>query len=168
MLLAMALLAGGCSTSHRAHKRKYHDSYTSRTVNTKDLKPADLSAHEDRIVSEALTWLGTPYRYASSDKKKGTDCSGMVLRVFEDAVGRPLPRNSALQAEACRRLKEKDVRPGDLVFFATGSDPRKISHVGIMVNATDFIHASTSKGVVISDINAPYYIRTFIMYGRPE
>ncbi len=120
---------------------------------------------QKRLVEEAYTWLGAPYKYGGADKKKGTDCSGMVLRVYEDVAGVKLPRNSAKQAEYCKKIKRDKVRTGDLVFFATGKDPKKISHVGIMVTPEYFIHASTSKGVVVSDVNTPYYQRTFIQYG---
>lgn len=118
------------------------------------------------IMEEAVTWMGTPYRYAACDKGKGTDCSGMVMKVYEDVTGLKLPRNSARQAEFCERLDAESVEPGDLVFFATGKDPGRISHVGIMLDADRFIHASTSKGVVVSSVSSPYYIRTFRMYGR--
>ncbi|MDE7108897.1 MAG: C40 family peptidase [Muribaculaceae bacterium] len=123
---------------------------------------------QEKIVKEARSWLGTPYRYGACEKGEGSDCSGMVLKVYEKTTGIKLPRNSAKQAEYCRALKGKDVEVGDLAFFATGKDPEKISHVGIMINDTEFIHASTKKGVVISDITTPYYERTFIMFGRPE
>lgn len=52
------------------------------------------------------------------------------------------------------------------MFFATGHDPEKISHVGIMIDDVCFVHASTKKGVIVSRIDTPYYIRTFIMFGR--
>lgn len=118
------------------------------------------------IANEALTWLGTPYAYASSEKGVGTDCSGMVMQIYNDVAGHKIPRNSAKQAEFCRALKPEDVQIGDLVFFATGKDPDRISHVGIMLDEESFIHASTSKGVVISKITTPYYTRTFKGFGR--
>lgn len=122
-----------------------------------------------RIVDEARTWLGTPYAYAKADKGRGTDCSGLVMRVYEDAAGHKLPRNSAKQAEFCERLEPEQVAVGDLVFFATGKDADRVSHVGIVIDDTQFIHASASKGVVISDMTTPYYRRTFKMFGRvPE
>lgn len=125
-----------------------------------------LKKYEKKIINEAESWLGTPYKYAHAEKGSGADCSGMVMRVFLDAMNMKIPRNSAKQAEFCVRLKSKDVRPGDLVFFATGKDPAKVSHVGIMLDGVRFIHSSTSKGVVISHVNTPYYTRTFMMYGR--
>lgn len=124
------------------------------------------SKKRSKIVEEAYTWLGTPYAYAHAEKGKGTDCSGMVLSVYEKVTGVKLPRNSAKQAEFCMPVKKKQLKIGDLVFFATGKDPGRISHVGIMVNDCKFIHASASKGVVVSDLNQPYYIRTLIAFGR--
>lgn len=121
-----------------------------------------------QIVDEAYTWLGTPYAYSRADKGVATDCSGMVLKVYEKIAGIKLPRNSAKQAEFCKSIKQKDVKIGDLVFFATGKSEDKISHVGIMLDDKNFIHASASKGVVISDVTQPYYVRTFRGYGRVE
>lgn len=165
VLLLMVLVLGlmtGCGTSkgHRKHK-------SGKIAHTEIVIPSGLTRDRELLVKEAETWIGAPYRYAGSDKKEGTDCSGMVLRIYEDVLGIKLPRNSAKQAEFCRKLKKGKVRSGDLVFFATGKDPDRISHVGIMVNDEDFIHASTSKGVVISKVTTPYYQRVFMMYGRP-
>ena len=126
----------------------------------------DLPKTDNKIVNEAYGWLGTPYGYGKAEKGKACDCSGMVVSVYEKVTGVKLPRNSAQQQDFCRKLKKKEVRVGDLCFFATGKDPDKTSHVGIMIDDTNFIHASTSKGVVISDITQPYYEKTFKGYGR--
>lgn len=125
-----------------------------------------LSKVQRRIVDEAMEWMGTPYLYGGAEKGSGTDCSGMVLSVYRDVAGIMLPRNSAQQAEFCRGIDKKEVRCGDLVFFATGRDPNRVSHVGIMMDSDRFIHASSSKGVVVSSVSTPYYIRTFMKYGR--
>lgn len=122
-----------------------------------------------RLVEEAYTWLGTPYLYAGSTKGEGTDCSGMVMQIYLDAAGCAIPRNSAKQAEFCLPLTEAEARSGDLVFFATGKDPEEVSHVGILIDEVNFIHASTKKGVIISRLDTPYYQRTFRGFGRvPE
>ncbi|MBD5194174.1 MAG: C40 family peptidase [Bacteroidales bacterium] len=118
------------------------------------------------ILEEANKWLGTPYKYAASRKGVGTDCSGMVLKVYESVIGELLPRNSAKQAEYCIPINSDEVQLGDLVFFATGKDPNKISHVGIIIDEDNFIHASSSKGVVISSLSSNYYQRTFKQFGR--
>lgn len=124
------------------------------------------SQHRRAIVEEAYTWLGTPYLYAGQEKGVGTDCSGMVMIIYESATGEKIPRNSAKQAEFCIPLSADEVNVGDLVFFATGKDPSKVSHVGIILDDDNFIHASTSKGVVISKLSSDYYRRTFMMFGK--
>lgn len=125
-----------------------------------------VSKMQEMIVEEATTWLGTPYVYAKAEKGSGTDCSGMVMKVYETVANRKLPRNSARQAEFCVPLAAEEVNTGDLVFFATGKDPEKVSHVGIMMDNENFIHASSSKGVVISKMTSDYYRRHFRMFGR--
>lgn len=122
--------------------------------------------NRNKVVDEALTWVGTPYKYAGVDKGVGVDCSGMVMQVYLDATGRKIPRNSAKQAEFCKKLKSDEVNMGDLVFFATGKDHDKVSHVGIIVDNEHFVHASPSKGVVVSQLYTPYYQKAFKMFGR--
>lgn len=150
--------------------------HTSRSI-SKDKHPSEIGSIDigkpkgvqKLIVEEALTWVGTPYKYACDVKGEGADCSGMVMRVYETVSGLKLPRNSAKQAEFCKHIDTKDVRMGDLIFFATGKDPERVSHVGIVVDNAHFVHSSGSRGVVVSEIYSPYYQRTFRMFGRvPE
>ena len=156
------MILTGCSSSKHASSSKHRGKTPTRT----EISTKGLSKERRLIVEEALKWEGTPYKYAGAERGKGTDCSGMVLAVYRDVANVLLPRNSAKQAEFCHKLNKKEVRPGDLVFFATGKDPKRISHVGIMLDDDNFIHASTSKGVVISQVSTPYYVRTFKGYGR--
>jgi hypothetical protein len=159
MLLISLLAFTGCHSSHKS-ANKNADRVETVKVSKK------LKGEEKRIVEEALSWQGTPYKYAGFHKGKGTDCSGMVLSVYESAAGIKLPRNSRKQAEFCKRIGKGSVRPGDLVFFATGKDASTISHVGIMIDEIRFVHASTKKGVIVSELTSPYYKRTFKMFGR--
>lgn len=157
-LLMVLLISTGCHT----HKKNTH--LTERSF--EQIHFHNIDGVQSDLVREAYEWMGTPYAYAHSEKGEGTDCSGMVLKVYENVTGVKLPRNSAKQAEFCRQIDEREVECGDLVFFATGHEPDKISHVGMMVEEGKFIHASSKKGVLISDLNTPYYMRTFIMFGR--
>lgn len=159
LLSAILVGAGGCRSSHKT-------AVSPSVAYEETVRPGKLEGVEGKIVEEAMTWIGTPYKYAGTEKGKGTDCSGMVLRVYETAAGIKLPRNSRKQAEYCKKLKKDKVKAGDLVFFATGKDRKAISHVGIMLDDARFIHASTKKGVIVSEVTTPYYERTFIMYGR--
>lgn len=150
------IFLSGCGTSGRNIMSR-----ESRRESRSEYDFTHLSKKRQLICEEAMRWIGTPYKYAMQDKGIGTDCSGMVLSVFNDVLGIKLPRNSAKQAAFCREIDLADIRPGDLLFFATGKDTDKISHVGIAISGNEFVHASSSKGVVVSKLHTPYYDRTF-------
>lgn len=171
LTLFFAVALAGCHTAKKSPSEFYEGQIGQLDTKKKghdknDRNHTNISKTRRRIVSEAKTWLGTPYSYGKAEKGKASDCSGMVMSVYQKVTGVKLPRNSARQAEFCKRLKKKDVKAGDLCFFATGKDPDRISHVGIMLDDKMFIHSSTSKGVVISDITQPYYVKTFKGFGR--
>ncbi|WP_292009137.1 C40 family peptidase [Chryseobacterium sp.] len=112
----------------------------------------------DNILTEAETYLGTPYRYGGTTRS-GIDCSAFVLSVFGAAAGLTLPRVAASQAQEGDRIEKGDLQKGDLVFFSHG---RRISHVGIVESVSEdgevkFIHAATSRGVMVSSLNDSYW-----------
>lgn len=123
-----------------------------------------LSKQDNKMLKEVDNWLGVPYKYGGNDHN-GVDCSGLVLQLYNRVYEIKLPRTCAQQAEFCQPIDKSKVKFGDLVFFSTG-DNKKINHVGMMLDSDNFIHASSSKGVVISSMNNDYYIRRFRMYGR--
>ena len=112
----------------------------------------------DNILTEAETYIGTPYKYGGTTRN-GIDCSAFVLSVFGAAAGLSLPRVAASQSQEGESVAKEDLQRGDLIFFSHG---RRISHVGIVENVTEegevmFIHAATSKGVMISSLNDSYW-----------
>ncbi|MDR6159218.1 MULTISPECIES: C40 family peptidase [Chryseobacterium] len=112
----------------------------------------------DNILTEAQTYLGTPYRYGGMTRN-GIDCSAFVLSVFGAAAGLSLPRVAASQSQEGEKVEKENLQKGDLIFFSHG---RRISHVGIVESVTEdgevkFIHAATSKGVMISSLNDSYW-----------
>jgi lipoprotein Spr len=149
-----------CRSSKKIDSEKHPKSHTEQ------IQVGKSSKTQKKIIEEAETWIGTPYQYAHAEKGEGTDCSGMVMSVYESVTGVKLPRNSAKQAEFCQEIDAEDVETADLIFFATGKDPDRISHVGIVIDNERFIHASSTKGVVISNFTTPYYQRTFRKFGR--
>ena len=161
-LLCLMVLSG-CSV-HRKVPTSTRDQIKAEKKIEKEVEK-HLRGQEKKVIEEAFEWLGTPYVYARQDKGVATDCSGFVMRVFEKAISCNLPRNSTKQAEFCKPVARKNVKAGDLVFFITGNG-ETINHVGIMIDDTQFIHASSSKGVVVSTMDNNYYIQRFKMYGR--
>ena len=118
------------------------------------------------LISEAIKWLGVPYRYAGNDMN-GVDCSGLTSQVYLKSLKVKMPRNSREQQRWCLVVEKNELIPGDLVFFATGSDKNRVSHVGIYIGNGDIIHAS-SRGVIISSLNEKYYLTRYHSSGRPE
>ena len=95
------------------------------------------------IIAFSYTYLGTPYRYGGTSYS-GSDCSG--------------------QYALCTPVTTAERAPGDLVFFNTSG--RGIGHVGIYLGGGQFIHASTSRGVIISSLYESYYANTYLYAGR--
>lgn len=123
--------------------------------------PEDVS--HSKLYCEAIKWLGTPYAYGGHSRS-GTDCSGFVSEVFKATYGVQLHRSSAeIFDKDCEEISRDDLREGDLVFFTSG---RRINHVGIYLYDDKFIHSSSSKGVVISDLKQNYYVKHFYKAGR--
>lgn len=102
-------------------------------------------------------WEGTPYRLGGT-KKSGIDCSAFVQKAFVEAYQMSLPRTTRQQSKQGIEMSWSDAQQGDLVFFKTR---RSTYHVGIYLGNKQFMHASTSKGVIISRIDNPYWASKF-------
>ena len=120
----------------------------------------------NELVKQAKTWIGTPYRYGASTKKKGTDCSGLTMTLFKDVANLSLPRNSAEQCQYCFSVPRNALQPGDLVFFTSSTRGGKVSHVGLYIGNGKIIHASTSRGVIESGLDEKYYASHYHSSGR--
>ena len=103
------------------------------------------------------SWKGTPYRLGGKSRR-GIDCSAFVQVGYYDVFNEMLPRTTGEQARLGRWIPLADAKEGDLVFFKTG---RRLRHVGIYLGNAEFLHASTSQGVMISSLANPYWRRAF-------
>jgi cell wall-associated NlpC family hydrolase len=109
----------------------------------------------DSLVSDALSYLGTPYVYGGTGPS-GFDCSGLVCRVFADN-GITLPRTvSAIEALG-EPVDRSELLPGDLLIF---ENPK---HIGIYIGEDRFIHSSSylDRGVVVTELCQPNYQRRY-------
>lgn len=113
-----------------------------------------------RIVADALALRGVPYRNGGADPAAGFDCSGFVRYVL-GRHGIAAPRQTADQFAAGAKVAPGALRPGDLVFFSTVAPGA--SHVGIVIDDDEFVHAPSSRGVVrVERLALPYWQRRFV------
>ncbi|WP_415911384.1 NlpC/P60 family protein [Neptuniibacter sp. QD37_11] len=120
-------------------------------------------------VSQALldqykSWAGTPYRLGGNNRS-GIDCSAFTQVTFRDQFGVDIPRTTRDQLGSGSNIAKGQLKAGDLVFFQTGYKQR---HVGIYVQEGQFLHASTSKGVIISRLDNPYWQKHYWTARRPK
>ncbi|WP_160142072.1 C40 family peptidase [Blattabacterium sp. (Nauphoeta cinerea)] len=119
------------------------------------------------IIENAKNYISTPYRYGGNSKS-GIDCSAFIKKVFA-SYHIFLPRISSNQAKKGLLISKDQIEKGDLLFFSTGTY-KKINHVGMVIyisnNNIFFIHASTSNGVIISQLYHKYWNHKFIMARR--
>ncbi len=124
------------------------------------------SATAKTLLSEAKSYLGTPYKFAGTTKQ-GMDCSGLVFTSYQK-ININLPRKSSDQAQQGKKIELENVIAGDLLFFNTSG--KGISHVGLVESIKNgevfFIHSSTSKGVMISSLSEKYWKERFVIAKR--
>lgn len=115
------------------------------------------SSVADALNLQYNEWKGVRYREGGLSKK-GVDCSGFVQLTFRNRLGKSIPRTTKALSKFGKKIRRRSLRPGDLVFFKTG---RKVRHVGIYYGDNRFLHASTSRGVMISGLDDIYWGERF-------
>lgn len=140
-----------------SHNTGFYDEYSTKLQ-------VHLKGNENRdLIRELSEWLGTPYKYGGNTRE-GTDCSGMVCAVFKKVYNKDMYRRSADQVKNVTLISPDKLEAGDLVFFKINHDT--VSHVGIYIGENKFIHSSTSRGVIISSLDEPYYKKYFYSGGK--
>jgi lipoprotein Spr len=133
-----------------------HEQYASwMGITSRDIKKPELypAIHQ---------WMGVPHK-DGGNSRSGIDCSGFVQHIFKEIYGIQTPRSSQDMAQAVSSQGNRSLKEGDLVFFSFGK--KKIDHVGIYLHQHKFVHVSTSKGVIISDMRDPWYASYFVKSG---
>ena len=140
-------------TVEKQAEKKTEKAIAKKTAPTQ--KQTKRTAKPTNLEKYAKEWLGAKYVYGAAGKKK-TDCSGYVMQVYKGFYGIPLDHSAQHIYDDGRgySIRRSKLQEGDLVFFGNFW---KISHVGIYLKGNRFIHASTSKGVVITSMDDNYW-----------
>ena len=173
LIFLIAIFFTGCIVKKRTtYSKKRTVTVTAEsgdTVVTKEVKRKELkNERADAVVASAMTYAGVRYRYGG-DTKKGMDCSGLVhVSLKENEIN--FPRVSYVMANEGKRIKVKEVRKGDLLFFKTRKSSKRINHVGLVVavdgNEIKFIHSTSSRGVIVSSLKDGFWNATFVKATR--
>jgi len=121
-------------------------------------------ASHQKIIAVAKAQIGKPYRYGGKSPRTGFDCSGLINFSYKKA-GLVIPRTTSQLYNSSSPIKRAHLQRGDLVFFRINR--RKVSHVGLYLGNSKFVHApSSGKRVNIANINDKYWRARFVRGGR--
>ncbi len=133
----------------------------------KERNATDISTINN-IIKTAEKYEGVKYKYGGSTKK-GMDCSGLITTAY-NSENIPLPRTTGDLSTTGDWVDVKEVQKGDLLFFATKKNSRHVNHVGLVTNVrhgyVEFIHSTTSRGVMFSKLSDKYWYFAFVQARR--
>ncbi|WP_130537227.1 C40 family peptidase [Thiomicrorhabdus indica] len=153
----------GCSVSPKDPRSPYYttqigkdikQTYSSKYVSKRQSPISSLDGSlESRLWKHFEHWRGTPYAYGGTGRN-GIDCSAFVKITMQSVANIPLPRTTRTQIHVGNPISRNQLKPGDVVFFQTGANQM---HNGIYMGQGKFMHASSSVGVTVSELNNPYW-----------
>ncbi|CAM3994562.1 C40 family peptidase [Bordetella muralis] len=163
--LAAPLLALGLSWLPTAHATKTPEAIASMQ-GLRLIDPLTVPSLSDMVVRAGLETIGTPYVWGGEDPNAGFDCSGLTQFIYREIVGVELPRTAREQRLEGTGVKKAELKPGDLVFFAT-MRRRGVSHVGIYIGQNQFVHAPTRGSKVrVDSLDNSYWSRHYVAARR--
>lgn len=174
LILSILIVSNGCKTikpsQNRERKARVHAKSPPTNVTKKD-KDRKLKTSRNLTTNQELhkfieQWKGVPHRMGGNSTE-GVDCSGFVIQIYSNVYENPFQNRRArdlfLETNA---VKKNDLIEGDLVFFKIRS--KQIDHVGIYLSDGNFVHVSSSRGVMISNLNEAYFKKYFFSGGRKK
>lgn len=167
LLFLLMLQFSSCSVT-RGGGQLYNPDEVAELSRKLGVQLSNMDKEDDRnmaLYAQSSLWLGVKYRYGGTTKK-GVDCSGLVCNLYKEAYNKEVPSSTDALAKRVRKISKKGLKAGDLLFFATTNKKKKISHVGIYLKDGYFIHASSSRGVVVNHISENYYKKKWVKNGR--
>lgn len=145
IVVLAALLLGGCASNQQLTSAQPPHYQTEAS--------AESSEKTEKLWQIFERYQGTPYHYGGTTAR-GFDCSGFITTAYRESLGQKLPRSTSQMLRHGKVVQTENIEPGDIVFFRIAG---KDQHAGIYMGDNRFIHASTSSGVIASELNAHYW-----------
>ncbi len=167
ILLIFAISISSC----RSHKETIKIETTKNTTTSKKVQEkyaiilkVDKSKIENiKLYAFIDEWYGTPYKYGGKNKT-GIDCSNFTSTLYSSIYNKSISGSSSSIFEKCSTISKSNMEEGDFVFFKI--DGNKVSHIGVYLQNNKFVHATAKKGVMIDDLDEPYYKKYYFKSGR--
>ena len=174
-LILISLTIASCSTKKHISKQN-----TNTAIQTKTTRKIDIQNKENqkklkykpkkhsrtgikhKLETHYNKYKAVPYKYGGTSKK-GFDCSGFVQFTYKSIFNIALPRTTEYMLKEGTAVKKNKLRIGDLVLFRTS---KRYRHVGIFMGDNLFMHVSTKKGVMKSNLNNPYWLKCYLTSRR--
>lgn len=164
LILSIGLFGFNSCKSHKKTSKKKQKTHK---VVSKPITRITATGNDNKKLYKVVNeWLGTPYKFGGVDKK-GVDCSGLVMSIYKEVYGIELYRSASDIMKNVYFVDKKELKEGDVLFFITSKN-KTVSHVGLYLKDNLFVHSSTSKGVILTNLDEPYYVKAFYKAGRHQ
>lgn len=157
LVLVLTTFLSACSSTGQHHAKR-----AELTPLNKPVQMHNVAKVKNRLQQHFQQWQGTPYQYGGRTLK-GVDCSAYVQNAYKSALGYRLPRTTRTQIKKGKKVSKSQLQVGDVVFFKIAKNSL---HNGIYLGNGQFVHASSSKGVTVSELSNPYWRKTYLMARR--
>lgn len=166
-ILAFSLVFTACRSKKNLERKRHQANVEKPSKKIISKYAEEMEVPKSKIKNKKLyafinDWEGTRYAFGGLNKR-GIDCSGLVYLLYKNVYDEQIPRTTAGQVQNIRRKYESHLKEGDLVFF--DYDGKKFSHVGVYLQNGYYVHASTSKGVMVAKLHDPYTYKYFSRCG---
>ncbi|WP_372641976.1 NlpC/P60 family protein [Ancylomarina sp.] len=171
-LILIAFAIASCSTNSKINKRTTSKHISKEAKEEKEKtkakrkaevqKPKKKISIKHKLETHYNKYKAVPYKYGGTSIK-GFDCSGFVQFTYKNIFNISLPRTTRLMLKEGTAIKKTQLRIGDLVLFRTS---KRYRHVGIFMGDNLFMHVSTKKGLMKSNLNNPYWLKHYLASRR--
>ena len=161
ILIVGLVILSGCGTSKKTVVRNNDNHIVNKYAEILRVPKSDVK--NVKLYSFIDNWYGVKYRYGGLSKS-GVDCSGFCNVLYNQVYNKQIQRTTSQLSKEINKTNKNSLKEGDLVFFHISK--KKNSHVGIYLKNNRFVHASSSKGVIISSLENPYYKKAYSKGGK--